>query len=83
MMGTVVETIFQGLRLAGEMFWKVCWVLVLGFTIAGRVDTFVSEEKMSTVLGENGWQELDLLALFEAYRRRSNWPDDISSGVLA
>jgi uncharacterized membrane protein YraQ (UPF0718 family) len=62
----VVETLVEGLHLAGEMFWETWWALVLGFTIAGAVETFVSEEKMSTVLGGNGWRELGLGTVFGA-----------------
>lgn len=60
--GTVVE----GLRFGGEMFWKTWWALVLGFTIAGAVETFVSEERMSRVLGGEGLRELGLGTAFGA-----------------
>jgi uncharacterized membrane protein YraQ (UPF0718 family) len=62
----VVDTLVEGLRLAGEMFWETWWALVLGFTIAGAVETFVSEEKMSAVLGGDGWKELGLGTAFGA-----------------
>lgn len=38
---TWVDTLVEGLRLGGEMFWETWWALVLGFTIAGAVETFV------------------------------------------
>ncbi|WP_435066745.1 permease [Haloplanus sp. C73] len=63
---TVVETLVEGVRLAGEMGWETWWALVLGFTIAGAVETFVSEERMSAVLGGSGWRELGLGTLFGA-----------------
>ncbi|MFB6195262.1 MAG: permease [Haloplanus sp.] len=62
----IVETLFEGLRLAAEMGWETWWALVLGFTIAGAVETFVSEERMSAVLGGSGWRELGLGTLFGA-----------------
>ncbi|MFA1611939.1 permease [Halobellus rubicundus] len=62
----VVETAVEGLRLAGEMAWETWWALVLGFTIAGAVETFVSEERMSAVLGGDGWRELGLGTVFGA-----------------
>jgi uncharacterized membrane protein YraQ (UPF0718 family) len=62
----VLDTVFEGLRFAGEMAWKTWWALVLGFTIAGAVETFVSEERMSAVLGGGGWRELGLGTLFGA-----------------
>lgn len=62
----VVDTVGEGLHLAAEMFWETWWALVLGFTIAGAVETFVSEDKMSAVLGGDGWRELGLGTVFGA-----------------
>jgi len=62
----VLDTIGEGLELAGEMAWETWWALVLGFTIAGTVETFVSEEKMSAVLGGDGLRELGLGTAFGA-----------------
>lgn len=62
----VVETLVEGLRFAGEMAWETWWALVLGFTVAGAVETFVSEEKMSAVLGGSGPRELGLGTAFGA-----------------
>jgi uncharacterized membrane protein YraQ (UPF0718 family) len=63
---TLVETTLEGLRLAGEMAWETWWALVLGFTIAGAVETFVSEERMSAALGGEGLREVGLGTLFGA-----------------
>ncbi|ADQ69245.1 permease [Halogeometricum borinquense DSM 11551] len=63
---SVSETFVEGLRLGGEMFWETWWALVLGFTIAGAVEAFVSEEKMTQVLGGSGLRELGLGSLFGA-----------------
>ncbi|MFB6080197.1 MAG: permease [Haloferacaceae archaeon] len=62
----IVETLLEGLRLAGEMAWETWWALVLGFTVAGAVETFVSEERMSSVLGGSGPRELALGTAFGA-----------------
>ena len=59
-------TLWHGLKLAGEMAWATWWALVLGFTIAGAVEAFVSEEKMSRVLGGGGLREVSLGTLFGA-----------------
>jgi len=64
--GTVADTFVEGLRLGAEMFWETWWALVLGFTIAGAVETFVSEERMGQVLGGSGLRELGLGTLFGA-----------------
>lgn len=62
----ILNTIGEGLKLAGEMAWTSWWALVLGFTIAGAVEAFVSEEKMSRVLGGRGLREIGLGTLFGA-----------------
>ncbi len=61
-----IESLLEGLFFAGEMFWETWWALVLGFTIAGAVESFVSEEKMSSVLGGSGLRELGLGTVFGA-----------------
>jgi uncharacterized membrane protein YraQ (UPF0718 family) len=61
-----IDTIWQGLKLAGEMAWATWWALVLGFTITGAVEAFVSEKKMTRLLGGKGLRELSLGTLFGA-----------------
>lgn len=56
----------EGSQSALYMFWETWWALVLGFTIAGAVESFVSEEKMTQVLGGSGLKELRLGTLFGA-----------------
>ncbi|MDY6765147.1 MAG: permease, partial [Halobacteria archaeon] len=63
---SLLETLISGLEFAGEMAWETWWALVLGFTIAGAVEAFVSEERMSRVLGGSGLRELGLGTLFGA-----------------
>jgi uncharacterized membrane protein YraQ (UPF0718 family) len=63
---TVLATIGEGLKLAGEMAWETWWALVLGFTIAGAVEAFVSEDKMSRALGGRGLRSVGLGTLFGA-----------------
>ncbi|WP_353634896.1 permease [Halobacterium sp. NMX12-1] len=63
---SVVDTLAAGVRFGAEMFWETWWALVLGFTIAGAVETFVSEQRMSRVLGGSGLRELGLGTLFGA-----------------
>lgn len=56
----------EALTLTGEMAWKSWWALVLGFTIAGAVEAFVSEELMSDLLGGHGVRDITLGTLFGA-----------------
>lgn len=61
-----IDTVREGLVFAFEMAWSTWWALVLGFTIAGAVEAFVSEEQMTRVLGGRGLRELSLGTLFGA-----------------
>jgi len=49
-----LDDIWRGLRLAADMAWQSWWALVIGFTIAGAVQAFVSERVMSRLLGGRG-----------------------------
>ena len=48
------------------MSWATWWALVLGFTIAGAVESFVSEERMTKALGGKGLKSVLLGTLFGA-----------------
>jgi uncharacterized membrane protein YraQ (UPF0718 family) len=61
-----LDPFLEGLKLAASMAWETWWALVLGFTIAGAVESFVSEEKMSRVLGGGGLKPILLGTLFGA-----------------
>jgi uncharacterized membrane protein YraQ (UPF0718 family) len=50
---TVLVDIGRSLREAFFMFWVTLWPLVLGFGIAGAVQTFVSTEAMQRQLGDH------------------------------
>ncbi|WP_458189365.1 permease [Haladaptatus sp. NG-WS-4] len=60
----VVQSLVEAAKFFGEMTWKTWWALVLGFTIAGAVQAFVSEERMTNVLGGRGLKELGLGGFF-------------------
>ena len=65
-MNWFISTLGDGLWMAAYMFWETWWALVLGFTIAGAVESFVDEDQMTSVLGGNGLKELGLGTLFGA-----------------
>ena len=48
---TVLLDLGRGLREAFAMFWETLWALVLGFTLSGAVQAFVSKERMRAKLG--------------------------------
>jgi len=50
---TVLETIGRSLADAAGMFWETLWALVLGFTLSGAVQAFVSRAEMQRALGDH------------------------------
>ncbi|HXZ62330.1 MAG TPA: permease [Acidimicrobiales bacterium] len=51
---TVVVDVGRSLREAFFMFWETLWPLILGFGLAGAVQSFVSRESMQRRLGDHG-----------------------------
>ncbi len=43
----------DSLREAFFMFWETLWALILGFTLSGAVQAFVSRERMQRVMGDH------------------------------
>jgi uncharacterized membrane protein YraQ (UPF0718 family) len=54
--------IFFGMSLG--MLWMIFWALVLGFSISGAVQAFVSKEKMASLLGKPGLKQLTTASFF-------------------
>ena len=49
-----VDAIGRSLRESFFMFWQTLWPLVLGFSLAGVVQAFVSRESLQAKLGDHG-----------------------------
>jgi YHS domain-containing protein/uncharacterized membrane protein YraQ (UPF0718 family) len=49
----VLVDVGRGLREGFFMFWETLWALVLGFTLSGAVQAFVSKEQMRAKLGNH------------------------------
>jgi uncharacterized membrane protein YraQ (UPF0718 family) len=49
---TSLGDVGAGLKEAFFMFWETLWALVLGFTLSGAVQAFVSRDEMRRVLGD-------------------------------
>jgi uncharacterized protein len=56
----------DALRMAFEMFWAVLWPLALGFLLSSVVETFVSMQAVSRLLGRGGVRPVALATLFGA-----------------
>jgi uncharacterized membrane protein YraQ (UPF0718 family) len=61
-----VHTVAESLRASGLMLWQTLWALVLGFTISGVVQTFVSPGAMRRQLGVHGPRALARATVFGA-----------------
>jgi uncharacterized membrane protein YraQ (UPF0718 family) len=62
----IITAIGQGLLTAAGMAWQVLWSLVLGFTISGMIQAYVSRARMAEVLGRAGLKEIALATGFGA-----------------
>ena len=51
---TLLVDVGRGLREAFFMFWETLWALVLGFTLSGVVQAFVSRERLRQTMGDHG-----------------------------
>jgi uncharacterized membrane protein YraQ (UPF0718 family) len=48
-----VSSFADALREAFFMFWETLWALILGFTLSGAVQAFVSKDRMQRVMGDH------------------------------
>lgn len=62
----LLHTALQALLLSAGMIWSVAWSLVLGFAISGLVQSLVSQSRMQSALGRDGFREAALAVLFGA-----------------
>jgi hypothetical protein len=49
-----LDAIGRSLREGFFMFWETLWPLILGFTVSGAVQAFVSREAMQAKMGDHG-----------------------------
>jgi uncharacterized membrane protein YraQ (UPF0718 family) len=62
----VLTHVGDALRLAFQMFWAVLWPLALGFLLSAIVETFVSRQSISRLLGRDGAAPVALATVFGA-----------------
>ncbi len=51
-------------QFVAEWAWDIWWALVLGFTISGAIQAYVSQERMVELLGGRGFREIGLGSFF-------------------
>lgn len=66
MVGQIAGQLASGLREGVAMFWETLWALVVGFTLSGAVQAFVSRGEMERVLGRPGVPSVARATLFGA-----------------
>src|SRR5580700_8993642 len=64
--GFILEHIGSALRLSFTMFWQVLWPLSLGFLLSSVVETLVSKQAVSRLLGRDTPKSLALATAFGA-----------------
>lgn len=52
MVSSVLNTLVEGLVLAGDFLWQALWALLLGFMLSGAIQAFVSTEGMVNYMGD-------------------------------
>ena len=65
-LGAFLLALGEAAVIAARMAWDTWWALVLGFTITGAVQEFVSAERLTDYLGDDGWREVGYGTLFGA-----------------
>ena len=62
----ILEHIASALRLSAEMFWQILWPLAVGFLLSAVVETFVSKQTVSRLLGRDTAGSVALATAFGA-----------------
>ncbi len=52
MQATIVDGIFESLRIGFSFLWTAAWAIIMGLVITSLVQVYVSKERMARVLGE-------------------------------
>ncbi len=60
----VLTDVGRSLREGFSMFWETLWALVLGFTLSGAVQAFVSRREMQSRLGNHGPRAVTRASLY-------------------
>nr|WP_255682065.1 permease [Natrinema sp. SYSU A 869] len=64
--GAFLLAIVEGTIIAFEMAWETWWALVLGFTLSGAIQEFLSEDQITGYLGDDSWRAVAYGSFFGA-----------------
>lgn len=51
---SVWSMVLESLKTTGLLFWMSLWAFILGYAASATIQTLVTREQMSRVLGERG-----------------------------
>lgn len=60
----IQQSLVEAGKFLVEMVWITWWPIVLGFTISGAIQAFVSQERMGDMIGGDSWREIGLASGF-------------------
>jgi len=63
---TMVQGIFEALRIGVGFLWTAAWAIIMGLTITSLVQVYVSKERMAQVLGDGDLSGLTKATAFGA-----------------
>ncbi|WP_178915455.1 permease [Natronomonas gomsonensis] len=63
---TMIEGIFEALRIGVGFLWTAAWAIIMGLTITSLVQVYVSKERMAQVLGDGDLSGLTKATAFGA-----------------
>ncbi|MFD1514386.1 permease [Halomarina rubra] len=63
---TLLEGIFESLRIGVGFLWTAAWAIIMGLTITSFVQVYVSKERMARVLGKDDFRSLTRATAFGA-----------------
>ncbi|MFD1589520.1 permease [Halorientalis brevis] len=66
MQATLVDGIFESLRIGVGFLWTAAWAIIMGLVITSLVQVYVSKERMARVLGSENLSGLTKAMLFGA-----------------
>ncbi len=59
-----LELLLESLKTTGLLIWYTLWAFILGYILSAAIQTLVTREQMSNVLGEKGLKQMSLGGFF-------------------
>lgn len=59
-----LELLLESLKTTGLLIWYTLWAFILGYILSAAIQTLVTREQMSNILGEKGLKQMSLAGFF-------------------